>query len=195
MKKYAALLLPKPAISIALLVIPFAATVFFIFTQYSNKFIAEQNVEYFDIQNDIARKILFDNSLAVGFNRFSDFLFWGILAAIIIVLSWFFGVMKTTASNHTAVEAFNNFQIDNASWHRSFAIKIVIKILLVIIGLYVFLRLLSQLIPTISTAVGNQLRENNSDNIKNIVLANLAVYFALLLITTVFKMYRHISVE
>lgn len=195
MKKYLTLLLPSPAVAISLLSIPLAATVYFVFTQYSNKFIAEQSVDYFDIQNEIVRKLLFDNSFAASFNRFSDFAFWGILASIVIVVSWFFGVMKTTASNHTAVEGFNNFQTESSSWHRNFVIKIVIKVLLVIISLYTFIRLLSQFIPDISLAIGAQLRENTSENIKNIVIANVIAYLALLVIVTAIKMFRHINVE
>ena len=195
MKKYAILLLPSPAVALSLLAVPLAATVYFVFTQYSNKFIAEQSVDYFDIQNEFVRKILFDNSFAASFNRFSDFAFWGILAAIVIVVSWFFSVMKTTASNHTIVEGFNNFQTESSTWHRNFIIKIVIKVLLVIIGLYAFIRLLSQFIPDISATIGVQLRENTSENIKNIIVANLVAYVALLFIATAVKMFRHINVE
>lgn len=195
MKKLLVLILPTPSVAIALLALPLTSTTYFLFTQYSNKFIAEQSVDYFDIQNELVRKILFENSLAAGFNRFSDFLFWGILAAIIIVISWFIGVVKTTASNHSAVETFNNFQTDNASWNRSFAVKVIIKVLLVLIALYSLIRILSTYIPEISAAIGAQLREGSKENLINIFLANAVVYVSLLVIVVSYKIFRHISVE
>lgn len=195
MKKYINIFLPKPVALTSLTAIPLVFTVYFLVTQYSNKFIAEQSVDYFDIQNELVRKILFDNRLAVGFTRASDFIFWGVIAAAAIVISWFVGVVKTTTSNHKAVEGFNNFQSSEGSWHRTYIVKIVIKTLLAVISLYLLIATISKYIPNISTEIGVQLRSPSTENIITVVRANLIVYLCLVLTASVIKMFRHIQVE
>ena len=195
MKKYFQLFIPKPSTALLLLILPVSLTIYFVVSQYSNKFIVEQNVNYLDVQSDFVRTILFENRLSEFFVRFSDFALWGILAAIILVSVWFIGASKAAAHNHVAVEDFRNFRVDRTSWHGHFAVEVGLKTLLVIIITYLCMIILAKLVPQLIQNIGVALGDNTTQNILAVVIANMYIYGAELGIVLAAKAFRHIQID
>ena len=195
MKNFIRAVLPKPSIAILLLLPPIAATIYFFVTQYSNKFIVEQNVNFFDIQNGFVRSLIFDNKISDFFLRFSDFAFWGVLAAVILIISWFISVARTTKQNHEVVASFENFQVDRSTWRGHFMVEIGLKVLLVGLVLYLLLLILSTLTPNLVNAIGATLTEANAHNIQQAVLANAYIYLAEIAIVVAMKLFKIIIIE
>ena len=52
MNKYLRAFLPTPAVTLMLLFLPVILTTYFVVTQYADRFILENNVTYFDVQNN-----------------------------------------------------------------------------------------------------------------------------------------------
>lgn len=187
-------ILPQLWVSILLLVVPIGLTIYFFVTQYSNKFLLEQNVDYYQIQNGFVRSLLFDNKLTSFMTRSSDFIFWGVVAAVALLIAWFFSVAKTTAQNHNTVEGFENFQTNAAEWHRHFVVEIVVRILLFVVGVYMLVLCAFTLAPELVTAVAAQL-SGESDAIVRIFLLNLYTYIALFVAAVCYKNFRHIQLD
>lgn len=195
MKTYIKAVLPKPSIAILLLLPPIATTIYFFVTQYSNKFIVEQNVTFFDIQNGFVRSLIFDNKISDFFLRFSDFAFWGVFAAIILVISWFVSAARTTKRNHEVVANFENFQVDRSTWRGHFLVEIGLKVLLVGLIAYLLLLILASLTPNLLNAIGGVLTESTSHNILQVALANLYIYLAEIGVVIAIKLFKIIIVE
>ncbi|MBP9738513.1 hypothetical protein KBD20_02385 [Candidatus Saccharibacteria bacterium] len=195
MKKYIQLFIPKASTALLLLILPVSLTVYFVVSQYSNKFIVEQNVNYLDVQSDFVRTILFENRISELFVRFSDFALWGMLAAVILVSAWFIGASRTAAHNHMAVEDFRNFKVNRTSWHGHFAIEVGLKTLLVIIVTYLFMMILAKLVPQLIQNVGVALSEYSLQNVLDVVIANAYIYCAQLGIVIAIKAFKHIQID
>lgn len=174
---------------------PIAATIYFFATQYSNKFIVEQNVSFFDIQNGFVRSLVFDNKISTFFLRFSDFAIWGVFAAIILVVSWFISTARTTKRNHEVVTSFENFQVDRSTWRGHFMVEIGLKVLLVGLVLYLLMLILSTLTPNLVNAIGATLTEANAHNIQQVALANAYIYLAELAVVVATKLFKIIIIE
>jgi len=194
-KTYLRAILPRPTIAILLLLPPIAATIYFFVSQYSNKFISEQHFTYFDVQNGFVRTIVFDNKISDFFLRFSDFAIWGVFAALVLIVSWFLSVARTTKRNHEVVTTFENFQVDRSTWRGHFLIEIGLKVLIVGLILYMLMLILSILTPSLLNAVGLVLTQVNAHNIFQLALVNLHIYFAELAIVIAIKLFKIIIVE
>lgn len=186
-------IVPKPSIWLGLLAVPLALSGYFLTKLYSNKFVLEQDFGYFDVQNSFVRTLLFDNSISEWFTRASDFLFWGVLAAIILVISWAVSAARTTKANHQAVEQFQNFNTSASSWHTHFVVQVVIKVLLAAIALYLMFALTFSLIPSLIEVSAALI--DKTGGIAPVVLVNLRIYLYVLGVATAIKAFRHIAVE
>lgn len=187
------LIVPKPSILVGLLAVPIGMSGYFFVTLYSNKFLLEQEVGYFDVQNSFVRTLLFDNSISEWFTRASDFLFWGVLAAITLVIAWAVSAAKTTKANHEAVQQFQNFSSSASSWHTHFIVQIVAKILLVIISFYLLFALMFSLTPALIETSAALI--DKSGGIADVLLVNLKIYLYVIGVATAIKAFRHITVE
>lgn len=188
-------ILPQLWVSILLLVVPIGLTIYFFVTQYSNKFIVEQNVSFFDIQNGFMRSLFFDNQVSTYFQRFSDFAFWGVFAAVVLIAGWLISVARTTKQNHEIVAGFENFQVDRSTWRGHFLVEIGLKALLVIVAVYLLLLLVASLVPNLVHAVGATLTQASSATIRQVVVADIAIYLALIAIVVVVRLFKLVSID
>lgn len=186
-------IVPKPSIWLGLLTVPLVLSGYFLTKLYSNKFVLEQDFGYFDVQNSFVRTLLFDNSISEWFTRASDFLFWGVLAAIILVIAWAVSAAKTTKANHEAVQQFQNFSSSASSWHTHFIVQVVVKILLVIISFYLLFALMFSLTPALIETSAALI--DKSGGIADVLLVNLKIYLYVIGVAIAIKAFRHITVE
>lgn len=186
-------LLPPIWVTLLLLVVPIGLTTYFVVTQYSNKFLVEQNVDYYQVNNSVVRSLLFDNKLADFLTRFSDFVFWGLLAAVILLVAWFIGVAKVTARNHAAVQSFTNFQADG-SWQRHFVIELIVKLILGVAIVMLTIVLYATLTPKLLGAVGDLLSSANGAVI-HLLLANIYMYIGLFMLVISCRAFKRIQLN
>ncbi|MDQ5913035.1 MAG: hypothetical protein QG659_457, partial [Patescibacteria group bacterium] len=109
-------LFPSPATTLSLFILPVLFSIYYVVTKFSDRFIAEQEITYFDVQNSWTGQFFVTQTWLEWFNRFMDFALWGMLAAIILIFAWFVSSARTALSNHEAVEEFKNFREEKSSW-------------------------------------------------------------------------------
>lgn len=146
-------ILPSGAVTLSLLGLPIILSIYFIISRYSELFVTEQEITYFDVQNNWLGLIFLDQKWVELFNRLMDFAFWGVLAAIVLVGAWLFSAAKVAIENHYASEEFVNFRDSKESWHTHFFVTGFLKVMLVFIIIFAVFSLIGQRIPALATEV------------------------------------------
>jgi len=152
--RYLKLFTPKPIVWVLALVLPITLSVYFFAVQYGNNYIASNEVGYDQLQQNALTRLLTGSQITGYFNRASDFILWGALAAVALLVAWVVSAARTTMANHSAVENFHNFRVTKSSWHGHFVTELTVKVLLAFLALYMVVLLLFKLIPDLSFAVG-----------------------------------------
>lgn len=195
-KNYLHALLPSGAwmAGVAGLVALLAA--YFVVAQYSNVFIEREGIGAFEAagQSPLA-KFLFYTPWAMWVDRALDFFFWGVIAAIIIVLVWAIGASKTSFANHKLVEKFQNFSADSQQWNQGFAVAVILRVLLVFIGLYLTGATITRFVPNLSVAVDVILYKQSPQNILQGLLKASILWLAMAAIISCIKIFRHIEID
>lgn len=188
--------IPSGAISLSLLILPIVLTTYFLISQYSSQFLASQeSVPYTAADQTFLGRLLVEQPWTEWLSRFSDFAFWGVLAAVVLVLIWAVSVARTSMQNHTITEGFKNFKVKKAAWHSHFAVEVGLKVLLVGIGLYAIILLLARAIPGLAVNISLLLESVSSETVLEIVKSNLYIFGLELLIACVIKIFRHVQLD
>lgn len=195
LKTYLRAIFPSFALTIGMFALPIFLTVYFVFTQYSNQFIATQDLSYSDVQSNWIGRLFLDRSWLDGFNRFMDFGFWGMLTLVMLIGLWAFASAKITIKNHYAQTDFKNFRESRKSWHRHFFVVIGLKIFLIFVFAYSVLAIIGRQIPQLSASVAVTLAAVNFETVKSIVLVSLAVVVYQYVIATCIKVFRHLQID
>ncbi len=195
-KKYIRALLPTGAWLAGVTGLVVLLVAYFTAAQYSNVFIEREGVGAFETasQNPLS-KFLFFTPWALWVDRALDFLFWGVIAAIVIVVAWAISASKTTFSNHNMVKNFQNFNADAGQWNQGFLTAIILRVLLVFIGLYSLGAVITRFAPGLSSSIGDLLYERTALTIAACVLHVIILWFAIVTIISCVKIFRHIEVN
>jgi hypothetical protein len=193
-RSYLQAILPTTAVAVSLLVLPFVLTVYFVVSQYSNRFILEQEVTYLDVQNNWLGQIMLNQSWVEYFNRFMDFAFWGFAAFIVLILAWAIGSTKVAFKNHYAAQEFNNFQVNKSTWHGSFFIVLVLKVMLVGIMLYALLAIIGRQAPALSAHISILLQGRVTwVALQPVLLSNAYIFLLQYVIAVSLKSFKHLQ--
>lgn len=195
MQKYFKNIFPSLAVTLSLLVLPIALTVYYIVSTYSNSFVSEQNINYFDVQGNFLGKALFEQGWVAWFNRFMDFAIWGLMAAIVLVAMWLISSAKVATKNHYAEETFANFKMNQKTWHRHFFVVAGLRVILAGIIMYSVVAIIGKSVPQIETTVSLAMQEVTTQTIKNVALAAGSVFVLQYLIITSIKTFRHLNLD
>lgn len=195
MRKYLTALFPSLAATLGMVVLPAVFTIYYLVTEYSRRFVNEQEINYFDVQSNFLGRIFLEQSWISWFNRFMDFAFWGIIAAIVLVGLWLFSSAKVATNNHYAEESFTNFRGSTTSWHTHFVVVALLRVTLVFTTLYGILAIVGQAIPKLQTALLQTLQNNSWPNIKTAIIAGLSIVLYQYLIVTCVKVFKHLSAD
>lgn len=191
MKKYLQAIFPSPAVTLSFFILPIVLTVYFVTTRYSEKFTVEQNITYLDVQNNLLGRFLISQQWLEWFNRFMDFAFWGILAALVLVFIWMFSSAKTAMQNHYAVEGFVNFKEQKESWHTHFFIVAAIKVVLVVVILVTLFIIVGQQIPTLATNITLLSDVFSTKAVMSVVYAGMSIVLSQFIIGICIKVFKH----
>ena len=136
MKNVIKTILPSPVAVLLTLFLPVIASVYLIVTHYAEQVITSEETAYTVAQNQVLGKLFFSTSLIDSFNRIMDFVFWGVIAFVVMIIIWAIGYIKVTVKNHYAQEDFTNFQEDKLLWHEHFVVVIMLKIISICLIIY-----------------------------------------------------------
>lgn len=195
MRKYLTALFPSLAATLGMLVLPTVLTIYYIITGYSNQYVNDTNINYFDVQGNFLSNMLLEQGWVTWFNRFMDFAFWGMLAAVVLVSIWLFSSAKTATKNHYAEESFTNFRGSTSSWHTHFFVVAALKVLMVLVFIYAVLAILGQSMPHLQTAVLQAQKTPGLPTIKGVALACLSMVAYQYLAVTCLKIFKHLRTD
>lgn len=195
MRKYLGTLFPSLAVTLGMLVLPAVLTVYYVVTGYSNRFVSEENINYFDVQGNFLGKALIEQGWISWFNRFMDFAIWGLLAAIVLVGIWLVSSAKVATKNHYAEQSFQNFRETGGSWHGHFFTVAVLRIILVLVMIYSVLAIIGKSIPQLQTTITIALHDYSLTGVKEVALAALSIFAFEYLVVTSVKVFKHLSLD
>jgi len=195
-KNYLRALLPSSAWLAGVAGVVVLLIAYFFVAQYSDVFIEREGIGAFETagQDPLAR-FLFYTPWAMWVDRALDFLFWGVIAAIVIVLAWAVGASKTSFANHKLVEKFQNFNADARQWNQSFMVAVILRVLLAFIGLYLLGAVITRFVPNLSVAVDTILYKRTLGNILDGFLKAFFLWLAVAAIISCIKIFRHIEID
>jgi hypothetical protein len=183
-------LFPSLATILSFFILPLIFGVYFAVTRFSDQFIAEQELTYFDVQNNVIGQFFITQAWLDWFNRFMDFALWGLFAAIILIIAWLISSTKTAVLNHKTEEGFRNFHVAKNTWHSNFIAVGVVKIILVLVMVFCFFSLLGQAIPLLATNVTSLLQGVDLSGIIALIYTVLLIVFLQFLFVTSAKIYK-----
>ena len=188
-------LFPSPATTLSLFILPVLFSIYYVVTKFSDRFIAEQEITYFDVQNSWTGQFFVTQTWLEWFNRFMDFALWGMLAAIILILAWFVSSARTALSNHEAVEEFKNFREEKSSWQENFIVVAIVKFVLVVMMVITFFALLGQAIPLLGMNISSILDYYTLGALWALAYSVILVVFLQFLFITCVKIFKITRVD
>lgn len=156
MRRYLQYMLPTPAMWVSTLILPTVLTIYFLVTQYGNSFIETQGLDYAAIQGNVLATVLLSGQIGDIITRAMDFVFWGVLASIGLLIFWGVSVARTSVQNNSAISSFANS--GNNDWHQKVLVLVGVKIITVIIMIYALISLLTQAIPRLAIGTAEVLQ-------------------------------------
>ena len=183
-------LFPSAAVTISFFVLPVLFSIYYVVTKFSDRFIAEQEITYFDVQNSWTGQFFVSQAWLQWFNRFMDFALWGMLAAIVLLLVWFISQARTAISNHEAIEGFKNFREKKSSWRQNFIIVAVVKVILVIMVIITFFALLGQAIPLLGLNISSTMDNFSLSTLWSLINSVMLVVILQFLLVTFVKIFN-----
>lgn len=177
---------------IVMFFIPIALIIYFVASEFSNQFIAEGGLSF---QQQWFELILKSQQAAESLSRFMDFAFWGILAFVIILISWAITNTKISVKNHYKQQSFVNFKTSKSTWHSRFYIVFAIKILLGLLVLFSIFKLIGNQAQALGTATNELSGVLNSSSLANIILAFCLFLIFELVIVSGIKTIRNLSLN
>ncbi len=195
MRKYFSAIFPSLAALLATLVLPIGLAVYYVVTGYSSSYVAEQNINYFDVQGNFLGTAFLEQGWISWFNRFMDFAIWGILAAVVLVGIWLVSSAKVATKNHYAQEDFKNFQSSQTSWHSHFFVVALLKFILVAVIIYSVLAIVGKSVPQLQTTITIVLNQFSWEGVKAAVLAGLSIVLLQCMIIASIKTFKHLSLD
>ncbi len=188
-------LFPSPATTLSLFILPVLFSIYYVVTKFSDRFITEQEITYFDVQNSWTGQFFVTQTWLEWFNRFMDFALWGMLAAIILILAWFVSSARTALSNHEAVEEFKNFREEKSSWQENFIVVAIVKFVLVVMMVITFFALLGQAIPLLGMNISSILDYYTLGALWALAYSVILVVFLQFLFITCVKIFKITRVD
>lgn len=188
-------LFPSLATTLLLFVLPLVFSVYFVITKFSDKFITEQDITYFDVQNSLAGQFFVSQTWLEWFNRFMDFALWGMFGAIIVVGAWLISSARTAVDNHTMETRFRNFRESPNIWHQKFIVAAFLKIVLVVSMVVAFFSLLGQAIPLLAMNITSSVQHFTAQSLLPILYAVLFIVLLQFLFLTCLTAFRAIRTD
>lgn len=188
-------LFPSSATTLSLFILPVLFSIYYVVTKFSDRFITEQEITYFDVQNSWTGQFFVTQTWLEWFNRFMDFALWGMLAAIILIFAWFVSSARTALSNHEAVEEFKNFREEKSSWQENFIVVAIVKFVLVVMMVITFFALLGQAIPLLGMNISSILDNYSLSAIWALTYSVLLVVFLQFMFITCVKIFKITRVD
>lgn len=188
-------ILPPLYTALLCLVLPLFLTVYFWILRYREAFTSSENFDYFATQQDFLGRLLISEKLASALDTFINFAFWGVLAAIVLVVVWLVSAARVTIANHGAVGQFRNFRVSKSDWHGKFAVTATLKIIILGFIVYCIISILVKAIPGVSVTVSHFISQSDFGKGLQLILANGRLFLLQIGVIVAIRIYRRIEIE
>ncbi|MDQ5912664.1 MAG: hypothetical protein QG659_86 [Patescibacteria group bacterium] len=183
-------LFPSPAVTLSFFILPVVFSIYYVVTRFSDRFIAEQEITYFDVQNSLVGTFFVTQGWLDWFNRFMDFALWGMLAGMVLIAAWLISSARTAFKNHETETKFRNFTVSKESWHGQFIAVAAVKILLIVVMLFCFFSLLGQAIPLLAANIATLLQSITTSGVLATLYSVLIIVFLQFLFATSIRVFK-----
>ncbi len=194
-RTYLARMFPGAFTALSLLILPLVLTGYYAISRLSDKVATDQNLNFEEFQDNFLALFLFSKGWVLWFNEALDFILWGAVAAIILVVIWAVSATRVAVDNHKAQTQFKHFQVDAGTWHSQFLIMAVIKLLIVLIGIFCAILILVHGIPQLGLSVERAVQEFTAETLKQALLAGLTLFVLQYVIATCIRLLTHLRTD
>ncbi len=195
LRTYVSAITPSLATTVSLLILPIVSVIYFWVVVYTERTIASGNYVYVDIDQNFVYKILFGLPWNEWFARSGDFLFWGILATIALIVVWVISSARTSVDNHLVEEEFVNFHVSKAKWHEHYIVALSVKIAIGIIFVYLLATLLVKHIPAVAESMLKAIMYPTAGPIFGVALSAFVLFAVQFLMVVCVKTIKHIEAD
>lgn len=195
MRRYLEIIMPTTAQFLACLIAPTVLTIFFVVAQYSSNFISTQGVDQEIVRNNILANLYVTGALQQSFNRFMDFAFWGVIAAIVILLIWAVSVARTSVTNHIVEEGFENFTQQKTRWHEHFIVVAFIKLVLIFTMLYAVSNFVVSAVPALAAGAALCVQSVTLSHTLSLLYGVLLMVLFQVLLVVSLRLFKHTQAD
>lgn len=195
LRMYLERIFPNAFTTLSLTLLPIILTGYYTITRLSEQVTNNQNLDFAEFQNNFLALFFFSKSWVLWFNEALDFILWGAVAAVVLVVVWAIGATRVAVDNHNAQTHFKHFRVNQGSWHSQFAIVSVIKILLVVIAIYCGILILVQGIPQLGLSVERAVQAFSWNTFKQAFVAGLSIFVLEYVIATCTRLFRSLRTD
>jgi hypothetical protein len=180
---------------IATFFLPILASIYFITTHYADQYTKLEEMAYTEAQQNFLGNLFLKQQMIEWFNRLMDFVFWGIIGIIVMVLVWAFSAIRIAIKNHYAQEDFANFQTERTIWHEHFFTVLVLKVALVILITYTTLLIIGRALPRLSVDVARATDAFSATTLLQALMTGATIVGYQLLIICCVKIFKHLQAD
>lgn len=194
-RSYLERIFPSAFVTLSLTLLPIILAGYYTITRLSDQVANSDSLNFADFQNNFLAIFFLSKSWVLWFNEALDFILWGAVAAIILVVIWAVGATRVAVDNHNAQTRFKHFRVDEGTWHSQFVIVVIIKVLLVAIALYCAVLILVQAIPQLGLSVERAVQSFSWNTFKQALFAGLAIFVLQYVIATCIRLFRSLRTD
>lgn len=195
MKNIIKTIIPSSTAVMMTLFLPIIASIYFAVTHFADKMTAAGDMAYIEAQHDLLGRFFINENLVNGFNRLMDFVFWGVIALVVMVLIWVISSIRVSIKNHYAQEEFTNFRANKFLWHQNFFVVFVLRTILIVLIGYSFLAILGKVLPRLSVDISSVVGSFNAVNLRQALVSVVILIGYQLLVITSIKIFKHLQAD
>lgn len=165
MNRYLKAVLPTTTQWVAFLALPTTLTIYFFVSRYSNQFIQTQGIDYVAVQDNFLAQIFITGTVADFITRFMDFAFWGVLAAVGVLVAWGVSSTTTTIENHNVQGGFSNLETSKKEWREGLVYVAIIKALIVAVMVYAVVAIFVSATPRLAAGIAQCMQVLNASSV------------------------------
>jgi|GEM_PF-3653496 len=195
MLSYIKNLLPRPIILIYGAILPLITSLYVFVDRSLNNTINTSEINYFSFADSTLGSIILEQSWQYWLTRAMDFVMWGAIGGIILLLFWVVSSSRIAVHNHKIQEEFVNFKVPRGSWHSHFATIALVKIIILFLIIYCLGITIFVALPAVIEAAAVLALNINMNSIINVLTSSVFIIFMQYLFVLGIKLFKNIHVD
>lgn len=195
MLSYVKNLLPSPVVLLYGLIVPTIISLYVFVDRSLINTVNSSEVNYFSFADSWLGTIIIDQSWQIWLARALDFVLWGVIGGLILLMFWVISSSRIAIHNHKVQEKFVNFNIPKGTWHSHFAVIALVKALILFLIIYCLGILVFSALPPVIDSASTL---SNGIDLSSGLSLGLSIGFMILmqyLVVFAIKLFRSIEVD